>query len=122
MNLSPSTVLGGTADEVNQASIEMGTYGFQLACERKDQGGDDLISLIINQEVEGHQLSEMEFASLFIQLTVAGNETTRGLISSGMYELRAKVNSTFLARCRRAWSCATQAAPSAMAEALRLDT
>ena len=79
--------LGGTPDEVNQASIEMGTYGFQLACERKDQGGDDLISLLINQEVEGHQVSEMEFASLFIQLTVAGNETTRGLISSGMYEL-----------------------------------
>ena len=79
--------LGGTADEVNQASIEMGTYGFQLACERKDQGGDDLISLLINQQVEGHQVSEMEFASLFIQLTVAGNETTRGLISSGMYEL-----------------------------------
>jgi cytochrome P450 len=79
--------LGGTADEVNQASIEMGTYGFQLACERKDRGGDDLISLLINQEVEGHQVSEMEFASLFIQLTVAGNETTRGLISSGMYEL-----------------------------------
>ncbi len=79
--------LGGTPDEVNQASIEMGTYGFQLACERKDQGGDDLISLLINQQVEGHQVSEMEFASLFIQLTVAGNETTRGLISSGMYEL-----------------------------------
>lgn len=79
--------LGGTAEEVNQASVEMGTYGFQLACERKDQGGDDLISLLINQEVDGRQLSEMEFASLFIQLTVAGNETTRGLISSGMHEL-----------------------------------
>ncbi len=79
--------LGGTPEEINQASIEMGTYGFQLATERKDQGGDDLISLLINQEVEGHQLSEMEFASLFIQLTVAGNETTRGLISSGMFEL-----------------------------------
>jgi cytochrome P450 len=79
--------LGGTPEEINQASVEMGTYGFQLACERKDSGRDDLISLLINQEVEGHQVSEMEFASLFIQLTVAGNETTRGLISSGMHEL-----------------------------------
>ncbi len=79
--------LGGTAEEVNQASVEMGTYGFQLASERKDAGGEDLISLLINQEVDGHQLTEMEFASLFVQLTVAGNETTRGLISSGMYEL-----------------------------------
>mgnify|MGYP001817590758 CR=1 FL=1 len=79
--------LGGTPDEVNQASFDMGTYGFELAMERKDKGGDDLISLLINQEVEGHQVTEMEFASLFVQLTVAGNETTRGLISSGMYEL-----------------------------------
>jgi cytochrome P450 len=79
--------LGGTPEEINQASIEMGTYGYQLATERKDQGGDDLISLLINQEVDGQKLSEMEFASLFIQLTVAGNETTRGLISSGMHEL-----------------------------------
>jgi cytochrome P450 len=79
--------LGGTMEEVNQASVEMGTYGFQLACERKDRGGDDLISLLINQEVDGHQVSEVEFAGLFVQLTVAGNETTRGLISSGMHEL-----------------------------------
>ncbi|MEE4660744.1 MAG: cytochrome P450 [Halieaceae bacterium] len=79
--------LGGTMEEVNQASIDMGTYGFELAMERKEAGGDDLISLLINQEVEGHAVSEMEFASLFVQLTVAGNETTRGLISSGMHEL-----------------------------------
>jgi cytochrome P450 len=79
--------LGGTGEEVNQASIEMGTYGFQLAAERKGQGGDDLITLLIDQEVEGHQVTEMEFASLFVQLTVAGNETTRGLISSGMHAL-----------------------------------
>ncbi len=79
--------LGGSAEEVNQASIEMGTYGFQLAAKRKGQGGNDLITLLIDQEVEGRQVSEMEFASLFVQLTVAGNETTRGLISSGMHAL-----------------------------------
>lgn len=79
--------LGGTPEQVNQASIDMGSYGYQLACERKDKGGDDLISLLINQEVDGKLVSEMEFASLFVQITTAGNETTRGLISSGMYEL-----------------------------------
>ena len=79
--------LGGTAEEVQQASIEMGTYGFQLASERKDQDGDDLISLLINQEVDGGTMSELDFASFFVQVTVAGNETTRGLISSGIYEL-----------------------------------
>lgn len=79
--------LGGTPEEVNQASVAMGTYGFELAMERKGKGGDDVISLLINQEVEGKQLNEMEFASLFVQLAVAGNETTRGLICSGMHAL-----------------------------------
>ncbi|MEM9257301.1 MAG: cytochrome P450 [Pseudomonadota bacterium] len=79
--------LGGTAEEVNQASVEMGTYGFELASERRNKAGGDLISLLINQEVDGRLITEMEFASLFVQITVAGNETTRGLISSGMYEL-----------------------------------
>jgi cytochrome P450 len=79
--------IGGTPEEVQAASIEMGTYGYLLAAERKDKGGDDLISLLVNVEVDGHQVSEMEFASLFVQITVAGNETTRALISGGMYEL-----------------------------------
>lgn len=79
--------LGGTPEAVQQASVEMGTYGYTLAAERKGGASDDLISLMINQEVDGRTLSEMEFASMFIQLTVAGNETTRGLISSGMHAL-----------------------------------
>jgi cytochrome P450 len=79
--------LGGTPEAVQQASLDMGTYGYQLASERRGRGGDDLISLLIDTEVDGHQVSEVEFASLFVQITVAGNETTRGLISSGMYEL-----------------------------------
>lgn len=79
--------LGGTPEEVNQASIEMGTYGFELAMERKGKDGEDVISLMINQEVEGKQLDEAEFAAMFVQLAVAGNETTRGLISTGMYAL-----------------------------------
>ena len=79
--------IGGSPEQVQQASIEMGTYGYQLAVERKDKAGDDLISLLINAEVDGHKVSEMEFASLFVQITVAGNETTRSLIAGGMYEL-----------------------------------
>ncbi len=79
--------LGGTDEEVQQASIDMGTYGFELAAERKASGGDDLICQLLESEVDGHTVSEVDFASLFVQLTVAGNETTRGLISSGMFEL-----------------------------------
>ena len=76
--------LGASPEEINQASVDMGSYGYQLACERKDKGSDDLTSLLVNVEIDGEKVSEVEFASLFVQITVAGNETTRGLIASGM--------------------------------------
>lgn len=79
--------LGGTPEAVTQASLDMGAYGFELASERKGRGGDDLITLLIDQEIDGRTVSEVEFASLFVQLAVAGNETTRSLISAGMHEL-----------------------------------
>jgi cytochrome P450 len=79
--------LGASAESIQQASVEMGTYGYQLACERKDQAGDDLVSLLVNVEIDGEKITELEFASLFVQITVAGNETTRGLIASGMQQL-----------------------------------
>jgi cytochrome P450 len=79
--------LGASAEEINQASVDMGTYGYELATQRKDGEGDDLISLLVNVEIDGEKISELEFASLFVQITVAGNETTRGLLSSGMQQL-----------------------------------
>lgn len=79
--------IGGTEEQTQNASTEMGAYGYQLAMERKNGGGDDLISLLINVEIEGHKVTESEFASLFVQITVAGNETTRGLLAGGMLEL-----------------------------------
>lgn len=79
--------IGCSPEEQRQAGIAMGMYGYSLAAERKDRGGDDLISLLVNVEVDGHKVTEAEFASLFLQITVAGNETTRALISTGMHEL-----------------------------------
>jgi cytochrome P450 len=43
----------------DQASMDMGAYGYQLAAERKDKSGDDLISLLINVEIDGHKVTEM---------------------------------------------------------------
>lgn len=79
--------IGGTDEETQAASMNMGAYGYQLAEQRKGGDGDDLISLLINVDIDGHKVTEMEFASLFVQITVAGNETTRGLIAGGMHEL-----------------------------------
>jgi cytochrome P450 len=82
--------IGCTPERQRQSSIEMGMYGYSLAAERRGKGGDDLISLLTNVAVDGRTVSEAEFASLFVQITVAGNETTRAMISTGMHELIAR--------------------------------
>jgi cholest-4-en-3-one 26-monooxygenase len=62
-------------------------YANALAEDRKKCPKDDLVSTLINGEVDGEKLSEMEFDSFFLLLAVAGNETTRNLIAGGMHAL-----------------------------------
>jgi cholest-4-en-3-one 26-monooxygenase len=66
------------------ASVELITYGMQLAAERADKPGEDLVTKLVQADVEGHRLSEDEFGFFVILLAVAGNETTRNSITQGM--------------------------------------
>ena len=69
------------------AATELWMYASQLADLRRENKGDDLVSVLINAEIEGERLSDMEFDSFFLLLAVAGNETTRNLISGGLLAL-----------------------------------
>lgn len=69
------------------ASAQMWAYANQLAAKRKEHPLGDLVSVLMQAEVDGDRLSEMEFDSFFLLLAVAGNETTRNLISGGMRAL-----------------------------------
>ncbi len=69
------------------ASAQMWAYANQLANERREHPLGDLVSVLMEAEVDGDRLSEMEFDSFFLLLAVAGNETTRNLISGGMRAL-----------------------------------
>jgi cholest-4-en-3-one 26-monooxygenase len=69
------------------AAAEMWAYANRLARERRAHPRDDLVSALIRAEVDGEALSEMDFDSFFLLLAVAGNETTRNLISGGMLAL-----------------------------------
>jgi cholest-4-en-3-one 26-monooxygenase len=66
-----------------------GIWGFanNLAQQRKGGDGEDLVSVLMRAEVDGSELSIMEFDAFFLLLSVAGNETTRNLISGGMLAL-----------------------------------
>src|SRR3984957_20169824 len=71
--------------------IEMWEYLIGVAQERRKAPGDDLVSGLANvgsdPESGGEELSEAELAMFLIQLLVAGNETTRNLISGGLVAL-----------------------------------
>jgi cholest-4-en-3-one 26-monooxygenase len=43
--------------------------------------------VLMRAEIDGEQLTEMEFDMFFLLLAVAGNETTRNLVSGGMLAL-----------------------------------
>jgi cholest-4-en-3-one 26-monooxygenase len=76
-----------SAEAGMHAAAELWMYANELAEKRKKEPRDDLVSVLANSEVDGERLSEVEFDSFFLLLAVAGNETTRNLISGGMQAL-----------------------------------
>lgn len=59
-------------------------YGTQLAAHRADNPGDDIVTKLVEADLDGHKLSDDEFGLFMVTLTVAGNETTRNSITQGM--------------------------------------
>jgi cholest-4-en-3-one 26-monooxygenase len=73
-----------SAEEVQTAQIEMFMYANSLAQQRREEPRDDIMTELLNAEVDGDTLSEMDFNLFFLLLAVAGNETTRNSISHGI--------------------------------------
>ncbi len=55
-----------------------------MAEEKRRNPGEDIVTKLVNADIDGQSLDETEFGFFFILLTVAGNETTRNAISHGM--------------------------------------
>lgn len=72
---------------VRQAQIEMFMYVNALAPKRRAEPRDDLVTTLLNAEINGDRLSEMDFNLFFLLLAVAGNETTRNALSHGIHTL-----------------------------------
>jgi cholest-4-en-3-one 26-monooxygenase len=69
------------------AAMELFMYADALTLERKANPHEDLVSLLAQAEIDGDQLSQLEIDMFFMLLAVAGNETTRNLLSHGMLAL-----------------------------------
>jgi len=67
-----------------QSSMELIVYAMAMADERGKNPTDDIVTTLIEADLDGEKLSDDEFGFFVIMLAVAGNETTRNSITHGM--------------------------------------
>ena len=79
---------GTSIEGARQAAMEMYMYWEWLSHQAERARDDDLIQALLDAELEGgDKLTSMDIDAFLLLLVVAGNETTRNLISGGMYTL-----------------------------------
>ena len=66
------------------ANAELMGYAYTMAEERRRCPADDIVTKLIQADIDGDSLGEVEFAFFVILLAVAGNETTRNAMTHGM--------------------------------------
>ncbi len=81
-----SSVEERAADTVNEIMLLSAT-GADLAKFRRENPGDDLMTSIVNAEVDGHRLTDEEIGAFLILLSSAGNDTTKQTTTHTMLAL-----------------------------------
>ncbi len=66
------------------SATELIMYAMGLAAVRAEEPGEDIVTKLIQADVDGHKLTDDEFGFFMVLLAVAGNETTRNSITHGM--------------------------------------
>ena len=69
------------------AAAELYMFASALGEERRIDPRDDIVTRLINAEIDGDKLSSEEFELFILLLAVAGNETTRNATAHGMHAL-----------------------------------
>ena len=77
-----------TMDKSMLAAIEYAEYITKVAEQRqRDQQADDLIGTLVHAEIDGDRLDQQSIIYESLLILIGGDETTRHVISGGMYEL-----------------------------------
>ncbi len=74
-------------DDAGSAAAELYVYAAALGEARRNDPRDDVITKLINAEIDGDKLSQEEFELFCLLLAVAGNETTRNATAHGILAL-----------------------------------
>jgi cytochrome P450 len=77
-----SSLISISLEERMKNTQEMVTYFGQMAAVRRAHGAEDLITALVEAEVEGESLEEWEILGFCMLLLIAGNETTTNLLSN----------------------------------------
>jgi cholest-4-en-3-one 26-monooxygenase len=67
-----------------QANAELMGYAYSMAEERRRCPADDIVTRLVQADIDGESLQDVEFAFFVILLAVAGNETTRNAMTHGI--------------------------------------
>jgi cytochrome P450 family 142 subfamily A polypeptide 1 len=81
-----------TPEVLERAGIAFGewlAYATEAVAERRATPTDDLMSVLVHAEVDGDQLDDDAIMQEALLILVGGDETTRHVISGGMYQLLA---------------------------------
>ncbi|MDZ7673500.1 MAG: cytochrome P450 [Acidimicrobiales bacterium] len=71
-------------EEQQRLMGECMAYLLDQCARRREEPGDDMVSVLVHTELEGRRLTDAELGMFLNQLLIAGNETTRNAISGGL--------------------------------------
>jgi cytochrome P450 len=82
-----SDALTGTSEAENMEErmpdiMEMATFFHSLIPDRRANPGEDLVSKVVNAEVDSEHMSDDDITGFCMLLLIAGNETTTNLLSN----------------------------------------
>ena len=73
--------------QAKQAQMQMFGYGNELAARKRADPGDDIATSLLQAEMDGERLTDLEFNMFFLLLINAGGDTTRNLVAAGILAL-----------------------------------
>ena len=77
-------VVGASYPEEGNPQAEMSAYFLNMIAQRSRERKDDLISALLDAQIEGQHLNQLELLGFCVLLLVAGNETTTNLIGNAL--------------------------------------
>jgi cytochrome P450 len=81
---------GTTQMSGGEAVMKMFEYGRKVIDEKRSHPKNDLATKLLQAEVDGKRLDDIEFLLFFLLLIDAGGDTTRNLLSAGMIAMLEK--------------------------------